>query len=51
MPTPSFRCPKTKIFSKIVKTSFDGQVLADDDTKCQLNQEVEDLREAIKVLH
>ena len=25
------------------------QVLADDDTKCQLNQEVEDLREAIKV--
>ena len=26
------------------------QVLADDDTKCQLNQEVEDLREAIKVL-
>jgi len=27
-----------------------AEVLADDDTKCQLNQEVEDLREAIKVM-
>ena len=52
------RCPRCQYHPsglqplelKSVNASFARQVLADDDTKCQLNQEVEDLREAIKVL-
>merc|ERR1719494_1532165 len=40
----------TEIKNQINKTFAALQVLADDDTKCQLNQEVEDLREAIKVM-
>ena len=38
-----------KTFAAVLDANAVLQVLADDDTKCQLNQEVEDLREAIKV--
>jgi len=39
-----------KTFAAVLDANAVLQVLADDDTKCQLNQEVEDLREAIKVM-
>merc|ERR1712037_333825 len=39
-----------KTFTAVLDANAVLQVLADDDTKCQLNQEVEDLREAIKVM-
>jgi len=39
-----------KTFAAVLDANAVLQVLADDGTKCQLNQEVEDLREAIKVM-
>merc|ERR1712180_151730 len=39
-----------KTFAAVLDANAVLQVPADDDTKCQLNQEVEDLREAIKVM-
>merc|ERR1719278_1658918 len=39
-----------KTFAAVLDANAVLQVLADDGTKCQLNQEVEDLREAIMVM-